>query len=606
MGSSWRAASTRGSARPETASTYSPEVHAANRWFAEHVTLYGEPYTLDLDQTRAAIDTHKNTLVTARAGSGKTRVIVAKVAYLVAHGLASLDEIAIFMFNRTAAAEVNARIAEVRVDGIRLAGVCQERLKEWSADHEEREPRKDGRSSGSLETNASNCSGCENASKPCNVASTFHKFALDLAKLAGEHPVIISPADHDALIQNLLNDSLNRLHLKLSRPERQEMLSIANNFITRAGQYYPGYAGLKRLEQKVIHYCTQHSRPDQAKAVRFHRVSFAVYRAYLSALRAPQIDFNLLLNFATELLLAPSCPATLRARISPLKYILIDEYQDFSYLFFALIQALRQLAPAAHLFCVGDDWQAINRFAGSNVDYFINFATYFPEDVINIPLATNYRSACRIVERTNRYMLTHYDPAAIPAIPFSSEAGKISVVNPDKLRFRADDALEDALHDGRFLLALHQASRLPLSKIPPGAPRLLKATYQILCRHPHASIMLLHRHNFTSFDGITLEVFNNALRTIVINEQIMTPTAFSAQVRGMTMHKSKGLEADIVILLELNAAIVQGMHPHATIFELFGDTRATEVADQQRLIYVALTRAKHHLYLASTDKDIIA
>lgn len=128
MQSLWCAAHQRGSARPQTAFAYEAEVHAANKWFAEHVTLFGEPYTLDLDQTRAAIDTHQNTLVTARAGSGKTRVIVAKVAYLVAHGLASLDEIAIFMFNRTAAAEVNTRLAEVKVDGERLEAIDAARL----------------------------------------------------------------------------------------------------------------------------------------------------------------------------------------------------------------------------------------------------------------------------------------------------------------------------------------------------------------------------------------------------------------------------------------------------------------------------------------------
>ena len=53
-------------------------------WFESHVSLGGKPYTLDLDQARAVFDNHKNTLVTARAGSGKTRVIVDKIAYLVA------------------------------------------------------------------------------------------------------------------------------------------------------------------------------------------------------------------------------------------------------------------------------------------------------------------------------------------------------------------------------------------------------------------------------------------------------------------------------------------------------------------------------------------
>ncbi len=66
---------------------YGLEEHACN--------AFGEPYTLDEDQVRAVIDDHQNTLVIARAGSGKTRVIVAKVAYLVAHCGYQFSEIAV-------------------------------------------------------------------------------------------------------------------------------------------------------------------------------------------------------------------------------------------------------------------------------------------------------------------------------------------------------------------------------------------------------------------------------------------------------------------------------------------------------------------------------
>lgn len=544
----------------------------ASNWFRDHVTLFGQPYTLDDDQVRAAIDDHKNTLVTARAGSGKTRVIVAKVAYLVTHGLANLDEIAIFMFNRTAAAEVNQRIAEVKVDNIPLASISSASARDIAP------------------------------------ASTFHKFALDLIQLAGERPEIISTEEHDALIAQLLQQTLDELHLKLSLKDQQELLGITNNFITRAGQYYPSRNGLQNLESQVSQYCAEHhNKPDFAKNIRFHQVSLDVYRRYLAALHAPKIDFNLLMATATELLLSSNCPDVLRRRIRPLKYILIDEYQDFSYLFFALVQAMRRITPEAHLFCVGDDWQAINRFAGSDVNYFINFAQFFPENIINIPLATNYRSDRCIVERANRYMLTNYNPEATPARAFSRKHGKIYHYNPNKIRFDRSDLAEDCLGDGQILLALSQATagKIPLEKIPIGAAKLLKSVLRIIQRHPHNDIMLLHRHNFTSFDGITLEVFLQALHHLVPAQGIMPAIAFNQQVRCMTMHKSKGLESDIVILLEMNRDIIQSQHPHATIFQLFGDTREAEIADQQRLIYVALTRAKHKLYLLSTDQPPI-
>ncbi len=56
-----------------------------------------------------------------------------------------------------------------------------------------------------------------------------------------------------------------------------------------------------------------------------------------------------------------------------LKYILIDEYQDFSKLFFDLILAIKCFNPKVQIFATGDDFQAINGFAGSDLNYFTNF-----------------------------------------------------------------------------------------------------------------------------------------------------------------------------------------------------------------------------------------
>ena len=57
--------------------------------------------------------------------------------------------------------------------------------------------------------------------------------------------------------------------------------------------------------------------------------------------------------------------------------ILIDEFQDISAQRYDLIQSLMSKNPNCKLFCVGDDWQSIMGFSGSNLDYFINFKDYF-------------------------------------------------------------------------------------------------------------------------------------------------------------------------------------------------------------------------------------
>lgn len=562
-------------------------------WFSGHFSLNGDSYTLDLDQARAVLDNHKNTLVIARAGSGKTRVIVAKIAYLLATKQMRPQEIAAFMFNRTAAAEVNQRIAQVKFDG---RPVIQ-----------------------------------NDPAQTFQIASTFHKFALDLVKLSGACPELISEAEHDRIIEKSLRQALAERKRHIPPNEFDTYLKTISGFVARAGQKYSGRKGLEQLRQAVT---------KNQNNLELHQLALATFENYLSALCPPKIDFNLMMSEASEIVRQAATTAkanklpeqtaaslhnqaAISARVAPLKLILIDEYQDFSQLFLNLVQSLRENCPAAHLFAVGDDWQAINRFAGSDVDYFINFADYFPENVAKISLLTNYRSCHRIVENANKYMLKNYDSNASRAIAFNRKPGKVIRVNPEKTRFNAGDINEDALGDARYQIALAVTASLTAdantkaavqatdvaanltmnpAKVQPSAAKLLKTVLKVLRQNRHSEIMLLHRHNFTTFPGITLETFHQALKNIVTDEGIMDAETFDRKVRSMTMHKSKGLEAPVVILLEANYDLVLGHHPEADLWQLFGDSLATEKSDQHRLLYVAMTRAKQKLYVLSTDR----
>lgn len=562
--------------RPFVGGDGAENVCAFRDWFAEHFALDGKPYTLDLDQARAVLDNHKNTLVVARAGSGKTRVIVAKIAYLLATKQLQLHEIIAFMFNRDAAHEVNQRIAKVEFDGQAIAIL-------------------DGSNTCPI-------------GKEIHIASTFHKFALDIMKLSGARPELISEEEHDQTIRQALRQALRRYGQRTSTREFEELVKIVSGFVTRAGQKYSGTEGLERLHREIARHLNN-TNPEKS---RLHRLALSTYEGYLAALRRPKLDFNIMMAEASELLCAtarnPTTKSMIHTRTAPLKLILIDEYQDFSQLFLDLIQALRAVCPTAHLFVVGDDWQAINRFAGSDVDYFINFAEYFPENSTSIPLATNYRSHRRIVENANDYMLENYDPAANRAVAFNRRLGKTIHLDPEKTRFDASDIYEDALGDARYQIALTKAiavtqkQQVPATKISAEAARLLKTVYKILRRNRCSEIMLLHRHNFTSFPDVTLETFHHALGIIASEEGIMTTEDFTKQVRCLTMHKSKGLESEVVIILEANRELILGHHPNADLWQIFGDNASVEKADQHRLLYVAMTRAKKKLYILSTDR----
>lgn len=553
---------------------------AAQQWFAEHVRLHDAPYTLDCDQAQAVCDQHTNTLVVARAGSGKTRVIVAKAIFLVYARNYTWRELLIFMFNRAAAAEVNQRLAEVVVNQHPIA------------------------------------------EQPLQVASTFHKFALDVLKGSGLQPRIIST--------DLQTDYLRQAFTKALGPKRlhpnarAEAFKLTQSFIARAGQSYPTRTDLPALKS-ALQQSLLTATPAQAF---YQKLGFAAYAHYLQQFQPHQLDFNQLLAAAAQELqtqaaaftraatttsttttasvaapasAAPTAPTnpTASAALAPLRYLMIDEYQDFSLPFFRLAQALRALYPELQLFAVGDDWQAINRFAGSDVRYFTDFKHFFPENSTIIPLLTNYRSRRRIVENANRFMLAHYDPQALPAKTFQRRRGCITTLRPAKLRYDPTDLKEDALNDGRFSKLLPQ--QLPTNRQKP-AGQLLKQLFLIIKRHPRASFLILHRHNFTTYPGLDLIKLQQALTRLAASEQILTPATFKSQIRFLTIHKSKGLEADIVVLLEFNRDLLLAPHPHGSLFTVFGDNRAQEAADQARLLYVALTRAKERLYLLTNDR----
>ncbi len=562
--------------------------------------MEGRPYTLDFDQARAVVDSHCNTLVTARAGSGKTRVIVAKIAYLVAQKGYRLSEIAAFMFNRAAAAEVNQRIGSVLVEGENLASISARTHK-----------------SVSVKKQQANFLQSENEQNDSvTVASTFHKFALEIVKISGIRPQIISEQEQATIIRRELELYLSKRQLQLSTNRKNQYLQLISGFITRAGQRFPGAEGVEKLRQEVDRYC----KAVDSEWRQLHCITLKVYEAYLGYLTPPKLDFNLLMSTATKLLKQcinvrpfhnPQLDS-IRARIGKYKYLLVDEYQDFSYLFFDIIKATRQVCPASKLFAVGDDWQAINRFAGSDCDYFLNFDRYFSQDPINIPLATNYRSDRKIVEHANTYMLSTYDPGAIPARAFNKNSGRIYHLDPQRTRFDATDILEDGLSDGQYQEGLLKAlsetgfSAKYQAKELTESAQLLKTLVKVIHKNRGCQIMLLHRHNFTSFMGIDLCILQRALELSLIAQNIMSKEDFDERVRIMTMHKSKGLEADVVILMEFNREIVASMHSHATIFSIFGDNEENERLDQCRLTYVALTRAKHKLYILSSDNDPVA
>ena len=85
------------------------------------------------------------------------------------------------------------------------------------------------------------------------------------------------------------------------------------------------------------------------------------------------------------------------------KYIIVDEYQDISKARFTLLDCLRK-SRDYELFCVGDDWQSIYRFAGSDIGFIFNFSKYWGATEIS-KIETTYRFSQKLIEISGGFIM---------------------------------------------------------------------------------------------------------------------------------------------------------------------------------------------------------
>jgi DNA helicase-4 len=281
-----------------------------------------------------------------------------------------------------------------------------------------------------------------------------------------------------------------------------------------------------------------------------------------------------------------------KIKIKDLQWILIDEYQDFSELFFRLISAIKDCNPRVRLFCVGDDWQAINGFAGSDLKFFTTFNTWvdFSKTVY---LLTNFRSKDTIVRIGNKLM----QGFGKPSVHLPENIGgniQIDYIDDVWIELRNDNTyLNQKMNDERFLV--QDSSGIRYDKII--ASRYIKRCYEIITSPENLGkkVAILSRTNW--IDGVRLTDFKRYLISNFTQGDSEPNQNPGEKIDIQTVHKYKGLESDIVILLNVCDGSFPLLHPDNALFNIFGKTLKDAYDEERRLFYVALTRAKSCLYI---------
>ncbi|ENA0611677.1 DNA helicase IV [Enterobacter bugandensis] len=467
-----------------------------------------ESSPLNPAQARAVVNGEQSLLVLAGAGSGKTSVLVARAGWLLASGEAVADQILLLAFGRKAAQEMDERI--------------QARLHTQDI-----------------------------------TARTFHALALHIIQQGSKKVPAISRLENDTQARQALLVKTWRQQCSEKKAQAKgwrQWLEEELSWEVPEGSFWQDEKLARRLGSRLdrwvslmrMHGGSQaemiESAPEEIRALFSKRVKLMapMLKAWKTALKEENaVDFSGLIHQAIVILEKGRF-------VSPWKHILVDEFQDISPQRAALLSALRAQNKHTSLFAVGDDWQAIYRFSGAQLELTTAFHHYFGEGDRS-DLDTTYRFNARIGEIANRFIQQNPHQLAKPLNSLTQGDKKaVTLLPEDQLEPLLDKLSGYAKPDERIL---------------------------VLARYHHLKPASLEK------------------------AATRWPTL---QLDFMTIHASKGQQADYAIVIGLKegsdgfpapareSVMEQALLP---VPEDFPD------AEERRLLYVAITRARHRVWL---------
>ena len=378
---------------------------------------------------------------------------------------------------------------------------------------------------------------------------TFHSLALKLLrKLWPDFSVTTNEIGDEQSVSEIDNNPVSDFDSVSGSDELTIQTSIIREFLD-----------LHELDSITLSLiASKFSSPDYSEL--FLTVSEKYQRELSSLLEKHQTTFSGLIKLAIRYLRSGQIKTRFR-------YIIVDEYQDLSVLRQEFLRLLLE-SSQANLFAVGDDWQAIYGFSGSRVDFTLNFRRFWGDFSLH-RISKTYRFGPTLARLSSGFIMQDHTQIR------------------KQIQSQKEDSSEAVVE------VCGDSERLDLEVL----------THYFKYLPEYSSILLLGRFNVDRFRLLHCTQFN-----LTSNSVVFRPRP-DLKIRFLTVHQSKGLEADYVILLN-NREAKLGFPAHVKdpplktelikIAEELGLDQAS-VNEERRLFYVALTRAKRQVILLTVD-----
>lgn len=388
---------------------------------------------------------------------------------------------------------------------------------------------------------------------------TFHKLALKIIKKYEN--INISQVDYleyiiDEYFNNIVLENEILMYNILKYLKVKQIKNIKETYISFINNNPYEIEALKKLISKFIHlfkannYSLEYYKKITKKTF-ILKFIYHLHKIYIEELNSNlEVDFDDMINLAASMVNKTNLKY---------KYVIIDEYQDTSQTRFSLIKNILNKTNAK-LLAVGDDFQSIYRFTGCDLNIFLNFKSYFKEATI-LKIENTYRNSYELIKTAGKFIMKN------------------------KLQMRK---------------TLNSPKRLsnPIKIIYYNNKKyIFKKLINHIYTYSKEEIMIIGRNNKDIYDVIDNDF------TLENSGNLIYKPHPNIKMRYLTAHKSKGLEAENVVIINMDDKVMgfpSKLEDEKILKYVMKSKIIYPYEEERRLFYVALTRTKNNVYLLTS------